>query len=108
MSDVRPTIRWKNGPDGIPIQVECDVVGFPNVDADGETQFVNSHFDTEAEAWEKGKSETLAWISLVGSEIERLEGVLAAKREDAGRASVAWKNFKQAYERFQRSREGQK
>lgn len=45
--------RWY-AEDGMraPVEVECDVHGWPNKDAEGREQFVNTHFDSEVDAWE--------------------------------------------------------
>lgn len=35
------------------VPVECKVVGYPNVDADGQTDYDTTHFATEADAWQR-------------------------------------------------------
>ena len=35
-----------------PTPVECEVFGYPNKDANGDTMFANSHYATKEEAWE--------------------------------------------------------
>lgn len=99
------TMRWKCGNDGIPVAVECPQVGWPHMDASGEQQYDNTHFDTEAEAWEIGMDNHLAGISLLGGEIERLEDMLSARRQEVGASAVAWKKFHRAHERFKRMQE---
>lgn len=53
MGEKNGAIRWRGG-DGYdaPSPVHCDPVGYPHKDADGLTQFENTHFATEAEAWD--------------------------------------------------------
>ena len=46
------------------VQVECTERGYPNKDERGDTQYENTHFDTEAEAWAKLLSEAKAGVSL--------------------------------------------
>lgn len=59
-----------------PIAVECAVRGWPEVDADGQTQFENTHFDTENEARIKLLSEANAVVSIETREVKRLRAKL--------------------------------
>lgn len=81
--------RWK-ADRGAAVEVECEEAGYPHLDADGETQFDNTHFDTEAEAWESARADAEARISLAGSEVERLEGALRRAQEEAAEAAKMW------------------
>lgn len=100
------TTRYKLGIDQIPVAVECASVGHPYVDADGDTQFYNTHFDTEEEAWKKGEAECLAAISLIGADIEQLQAALRRAHDQAGHAAVEWNRFSAARRRYlQQSRE---
>lgn len=49
------------------VAVECDPVGYPHKDASGETQFHNSHFDSEGQAALKLVAEAEARIDNVAS-----------------------------------------
>lgn len=67
-------IRWHvcNDPP-IPAAVECDPPGWPHTDAEGRPQYVNTHFDTEAQAWEKAKREAEARVHLANGELRRAQ-----------------------------------
>lgn len=71
------------------VAVECPVPGYPNRDADNEVQYVNSHFDTEREAWDSLLANTAAGQSLAVGEYEDAKAHLGAKtRKLAERAAV--------------------
>lgn len=70
------------------VAVECERRGYPNRTADGETQFDNTFFDSEVEAWKALLRETEAGMSLdtsararARSEFERLTTELADDAE---------------------------
>ena len=69
--------------------VECEEVGYPHRDAKGRTQYINTHFDTEEEAWSKLEASGAACVSLSNSEIvrlkKRLRSMLRELARDVGR-----------------------
>ncbi len=74
--------------------VECELHGFPHDDEHGNTQFENTHFDTESEAWERLLREAQAGISLgersrvrAREELDRVTRALADAAEILARAT---------------------
>ena len=65
--------------------VECEQVGYPHKDANGRTQFINTHFDTEEEAWAKLEASGAAGVSLSNSEIVRLKRRLRSMLRELAR-----------------------
>lgn len=95
-------IRWYAGSElDAPEAVECREHGYPHCDAEGRTQYENSHFDSEAEAWERLIAEWRGGVRLaVGSveyartELAKQESRLveyACHRDRVERAFDEWK-----------------
>lgn len=59
------------------VAVECEQVGYPHTDADGDTQYDNTHFDTEAAATDCLLRNLRASIRLTASSIEEQRKRLA-------------------------------
>lgn len=71
-------IRYYAGTDvTAPQAVECPVPGYPNRDILGRTQYVNSHFDSEEEAWRRLLAESRAGVSLSVVRVRELRDRLA-------------------------------
>lgn len=66
-----------------PVPVECEKRGYPNKDATGETQYDNSHFDTEAECWN----------SIERSMVARVESYTHSVRDDRARLAKSEKKL---------------
>lgn len=79
-------LRWKVHNDDPPRQVECKEHGWPNEDAEGDAQYINSHFDDPAPAWEKALAEARAWVRMEEREIRQCEARLAKARADLDKA----------------------
>ncbi len=67
--------RWYAG-DLIPVEIECPVPGWPNLDVNGRPQFVNTHFDIEADAWKIGRANANAGVSLARSDVQQAQANL--------------------------------
>lgn len=61
----------------VPTRVWCPKVGFPHVDADGRTQFDNTHFDSELDAWENGQRSVDVGVSLAERDVRSCREALA-------------------------------
>lgn len=72
--------RWYSG-DGIPIEVECPERGWPHSDAEGRTQYDNTHWDGESDAWARSLSNARAGVNLSRGTVEQLQERLAAATE---------------------------
>lgn len=71
-------IRWKVDYEnlGEPKAVECAQVGWPHLDADGDKQFDNSHFDTERQAWVSTLREARAGLRLDERDLQSAKEML--------------------------------
>ena len=69
--------RWYSG-QGVPVQVECPERGWPNRDAEGRTQYDNTHWDHESDAWARSLSNARAGVNLSRSSVEQLQDRLEA------------------------------
>lgn len=87
------TIRYKFGPDYIPVAVECPEVGYRRLDADGAVQYENTHFDTIEEAWAAGQREIQARLRLVGGDVEQAQRALRRFERHAADATAAYSRF---------------
>lgn len=98
-----PTV-WKAMDDEPPRQVECEVFAHPHNDAEGDTIYVNTHFATEAEAWEASEAEAAAHVSLAASGVKHARSALAKAEKEAADAAVHFATIRDA--RRRRDREG--
>lgn len=55
-----------------PIRQEVEKAGFPNLDADGETQYENTHFSDEGRAWAALVRELEAGLSIYTKNVKRI------------------------------------
>ncbi len=90
--------RWKcNEAARCVVAVECAEVGYPHKDADGFTQFDNTHFDSEADAWCRLLSEFAAGVSLsvcARADAERaLEKCTTVLADDATALEMVKRNY---------------
>jgi len=76
---------WKyNTPTGTVSPVEGEP--WPGQDENGATCYENSHFNTEAEAWENMAKDAAAAVSLAGSCVTRAREMLRAAEQTAASA----------------------
>jgi hypothetical protein len=81
--------RWRmDYPTPRPVSVECEKKGWPNPDADGKTQYDNTHFDTEKACAEKLLAEAEAAVSLAARRLRDLRELLVATEKDLVEASL--------------------
>ena len=60
-----------------PVPVECPKPTYPNRDADGEAIYINTHFASIGEAWERLQAEVDAGVSLGCCRVNELRRQLA-------------------------------
>lgn len=88
-----------------PEAVQCDEVGYPHRDAQGRIQYDNTHYDTEAEAWERLVEGAEAWVSLAGDGIRTAREALRRAEENAGKAAEHFTLVQDGVRRFRREAE---
>lgn len=85
-------IRWKYSlAEARAVAVECAERGYPHPDADGETQFENTHFDHESEAWEALLREAEAGLNLATGARQRAQLELQRLTDAVADEAVTWK-----------------
>ena len=77
---------------------------YPEKDADGETIFVNKHFTTEEEAWERVMAEASAGVSLSGRSVIDAEERLLGAQKAAASSAAEYVKAKDNYEEWKRSK----
>ncbi len=94
---------WK-GTDGMtaPEERECEKFGWPNRDSAGEEMFRNTHFRTEAEAWESIRASVEAGVSLSGHRVNDAREQLRRIEQQAADAASEYATAMDGYRRFQR------
>ncbi len=81
--------------------VECEIAGYRAKDADGDTQYANTHFNSPAEAWDELEREIVAALSLGTGEREQTRDHLAevtARLADDAERLVAMKANREKWE----------
>lgn len=63
---------------------------WPGHDADGDICYENSHFKTEAKAWESLIGEVTAWVKLSGRRVAEAKSRLVEAEKKAGEAAAAF------------------
>lgn len=83
------TLKMWRAKDGMtkPKLVECPDGLYPANDADGIAIFVNTHFETEDEAWRSIESSVLAHVALAGNFVNRAKQQLKEAQEEAAEAA---------------------
>ncbi len=99
-------MRVYKGTDGMtePVEFECEVFGYPNLDPTGCTMYENAHFLTIGEAWESIRRSVHAYVKLAGAEVQRRRNSLNQAEVDAAEAAVMFSIAMTKYEEFQRSK----
>ena len=75
--------------------LEVEGEPYPGTDSDGEICYINSHFRTEAEAWESLKAEVEARVSLAGCNVAQKKLELQKAQEKAGEAAIAFEKMRE-------------
>ena len=66
---------------------------YPGRDSEGDVCYLNSHFQTEAEAWASLKSEVEARVSMAGRDVAQKRMELQNAQEKAGDAAIAFERM---------------
>lgn len=88
-----------------PIEQEVDAFGFPNLDADGKEQYLNTHFADIEKAWDALGVEIQALVSFRAHEVKRLRDELDQAEDKLVDAAVLQhdaKTQRQIYENKKR------
>lgn len=96
---------WR-GTDGDlePVKMECEAFGYPNYTGTGERMWDNSHFRTEAEAWNSILKSVMAYIALAARNVEHARGKLSAAEKESADACIAFVAAHDNYERWSKER----
>ena len=89
--------RWKLLCGPAPRELDCDEGGYPNKDAEGDTQYVNSHYDDEAAAWVATFADVDAGISLAARAVESARYALMRAEKEAADAVVFAAGVREAH-----------
>lgn len=66
---------------------------YPGTDRDGEICYINSHFRTEAEAWESLKAKVEARVSMSARDLTQKKWELQKAQEKCGEAAIAFEKM---------------
>ena len=72
---------------------EVEGESYPGRDSEGDVCYLNSHFQTEAEAWASLKSEVEARVSMAGRDVAQKRMELQNAQEKAGDAAIAFERM---------------
>jgi hypothetical protein len=87
------------------VKAECPDDPWGELDADGCTIYVNTHFKTEAEAWEKLMREVEAGVSLAGSRVLEVRSRLQDANRYAADQAAEYTTVRDRYRDWQRAQE---
>jgi hypothetical protein len=87
-----------------PREVECEAGGYPCKDADGRTQYENSHFDDEDKAWEELIANANAGVRLAASDVRERRARLAEAEKHLVDDALLADAIRLAHEQRQRER----
>ena len=88
-----------------PVRVLCPNGRYPERDAEGHQVFVNSHFDTEQEAWQHLLDNAEAGVSLAGNRVKTARQMVLDANEYAAEMAVEFETVRDHYRAWQRSRD---
>ena len=77
--------------------VECDVIGWPNTDINGDIMYANSHFEDESDAWDQIKADAEAWREQAARHVTEIEYKLEQSKREC-LASV--ENYDRVYQEY--------
>lgn len=86
----------------IPEPVECEAPGYPNRDVKGRVMYLNSHYATEAEAWDFLLSSGRAGQDLARVEYEEAQQRRARAVEKLAIEAARRSRIEEGYEDFKR------
>lgn len=73
-----------------PVAVECPERGYPHRDADGDIQYENTHFDTEAEAWKCVLDNLRAGVQIDSIGVREARRTLEERSDRLVQSALAW------------------
>lgn len=96
---------WR-GTDGDlqPVKMECEGLAYPNLTSTGEQMWSNTHFKTEAEAWNSILKSVVSGIARAAGYVKGAQSALTAAQEQAGDAAVALVAAHDNYDRWSKER----
>ena len=87
------------------LRVECPEDPWGELDADGCTIYVNTHFTTEAEAWRRLMDEVEAGVSLAGSRVLEVRSRLQDANQYAADQAAEYTTARDRYRDWRRAQE---
>ena len=88
-----------------PVRVLCPRGRYPERDAEGHQVFVNSHFDTEQEAWQHLLDNAEAGVSLAGGRVKQARHRVLEANQYAAEMAVEFQTVRDHYRDFVRAQE---
>ena len=88
-----------------PVRVLCPRGRYPERDAEGHQVFVNSHFDTEQEAWQRLLDNAEAGVSLAGGRVQQARQRVLEANQYAAEMAVEFATVRDHYRDWERDRE---
>lgn len=88
-----------------PVRVHCPDGHYPHCDADGHQVFVNTHFDTEQEAWQNLLDNAQAGVSLAGGRVKEARQRVLDANQYAADMAVEFEAVRDNFRDWQRARE---
>jgi hypothetical protein len=79
---------------------EIEGTPYPGKDANGDICYENTHFKTEAEAWQAMIAEVAAWVSLSGNKVALARSRLRDFEEKAATCCVQYFKAQENYRRW--------
>ncbi|MCP4745682.1 MAG: hypothetical protein GY874_06005 [Desulfobacteraceae bacterium] len=98
---------WRGATDKTkPIKMWCKKFGYPHKTTCGETMYVNTHFRTEPQAWDRLMNDSNANVRLAALDVQMAKKRLEIARKIEAKASRNFSQTKQNfYHRFYNSSE---
>lgn len=87
-----------------PIRQEVEKSGFPNLDADGQTQYNNTHFSDERAAWDALITKLEAGLSLDTKKVQRQISELEKLKDNLTKTAIMLQEAKEGRNAFMNKR----
>lgn len=100
-----PTVYKADARQTAPVPVVCEVPGYPNRDADGNVMYDNTHFENEADAWERLIQEHAAGVKLFCGEFRDLEVRMRRVKDLIAKYACLLTETQERYEWWKRERQ---
>ena len=94
--------RGSDGDDS-PLVLDCEEFGHPNTCSNGDMMYGNTHFKTEAEAWQSIHDSINAQLSLCGSAMRSVKCDLRRAQARAGEAAMRFDAVNCNYDTWKRN-----